>query len=132
MTYYVAYNPSLNNALVGVSDSTLPEMEGIVIEVHDGEMPDLSKFAWNTATLTWYEKFRSTLTKREFLKRFTPEEYSMIKVAAQANSFVDYYWQQFILAEEIIMSDLDTIAGIHLLEQAGILGVGRANEIIGV
>lgn len=43
---------------------------------------------------------------------------------------VDYYWQLFTLAEELDMEDADTIMGINMLEQAQLLGVGRAQEIL--
>lgn len=75
---------------------------------------------------------QKTLTKREFLKRFTAEEYGNVRAAAASNSTVDYYWNLFILAEEIVMEESDTINGIHLLEQAGLIGPGHAQEIIGL
>jgi hypothetical protein len=73
---------------------------------------------------------RAPITKREFLKLFAPDEYGAIKSAANANSTVDYYWQQFILAEFISLSDPDTLAGLQMLEAAGLLVSGRAAEIV--
>ena len=70
------------------------------------------------------------LTKREFLKCFTAEEYSAIKVAAAANATLDYYWQMFMLSEDVHLGDTDTINGVTLLEQAGLIGTGRASEIL--
>lgn len=70
------------------------------------------------------------LTKREFIKRFSVEEYAGIKAAAQANATLDYYWQMFMLAEEINTGDADTVAGVQMLEQAGLIGTGRAGEIL--
>lgn len=70
------------------------------------------------------------LTKREFIKRLTVDEYAAIKATAQVNSTLDYYWQMFMLAEEIDTGDADTVAGVNLLEQAGLIGVGRAQEIL--
>ena len=71
------------------------------------------------------------ISKREFLKRLTPAEYSAIKGAAAANATVDYYWQMFMLVEgDIHLDNPDTIDGLQLLESAGLLAAGRANEIL--
>jgi hypothetical protein len=69
-------------------------------------------------------------SKREFLKKFTPAEYAAIKTAANANATLDWYWQQFLLAEFIDMADHDTVGGIQLLETAGLLAAGRAVMIL--
>jgi hypothetical protein len=73
---------------------------------------------------------KPSISKREFLKRFTPTEYAAIKTAANANATLDWYWQQFLLAEFIDMADPDTVGGINLLETAGLLATGRAAEIL--
>ena len=70
------------------------------------------------------------LTKREFIKRFSVEEYRAIKLAAEQNATLDYYWQMFMLAEEIVTNDADTVAGVQMLEQVGLIGEGRAQEIL--
>lgn len=70
------------------------------------------------------------ITKREFLKRFTPEEYAAIRQATVANAMVDYFWQMFILSEEVDLLNQDTAYGINMLEQAGLLAQGRAMEIL--
>lgn len=131
MTYWVSYDQT-TNALLGVSDTALHDAPGAVVTQFEGDMPDMSRLAWNSATLSWYEKHRNVLTKREFLKKFTPAEYGNIKAACAADSNVDYYWQMFIFAQkdEIFMDEPDTIVGINLLEQAGLIGVGRAAEIL--
>jgi hypothetical protein len=72
----------------------------------------------------------TTISKREFLKKFTPDEYAAIKTAANSNATLDWYWQQFLLAEFIDMADPDTVGGIQLLETAGLLAAGRAAEIL--
>jgi hypothetical protein len=73
---------------------------------------------------------RTPISKREFLKLFTPDEYSAIKSAAAANATVDYYWQQFMLAEFVSMDDPDTIGGINMLKAIGLLTTERAAEIL--
>jgi len=73
----------------------------------------------------------NVITKRAFLKRLTPEEFATIKGAASQNATVDYYWQMFMLSEEIDLLFEDTINGLNMMEQAGLLAAGRAAEILG-
>lgn len=76
------------------------------------------------------EEQTTILTKREFLARITPEEYAAIKNAALQNSYVDYFWQMFTLSEFIDIKYPDTIQGVNMLEQFGVIGAGRALEIL--
>lgn len=122
MPYYVAYNPSLGNALVGVSEHEM--------EAHGGDMPDLSKLLWNTATLMFDAKHVNIVTKREFIKRLTATEYATIKAAAMQSPELDYYWQMFMLADEISLEDVDTTRGVWMLELFGLIAHGRAMEIL--
>lgn len=69
-------------------------------------------------------------TKKDFLLKFTTAEYAAIKAATLVNSTLDYYWQLFNVAGEIVKTDPVTIAGIQTLEAAGLLGAGRAAEIL--
>jgi hypothetical protein len=75
-------------------------------------------------------EIKPPISKREFLKRFTPAEYAAIKTAAAADATLDWYWQQFLLAEFIHMVDPDTVGGINFLETAGLIAPGRAAEIL--
>jgi len=72
----------------------------------------------------------NVLTKRAFLSRLTPEEFATIKGAAAQNATVDYYWQLFMVSEEIDLMFPYTIAGVNMMEQAGLLANGRATEIL--
>jgi len=71
-----------------------------------------------------------TITKRAFLARITPEEYAAIKTAAAQNAILDYFWQMFMVSEDITLDFPDTIAGINMMEQAGLIAAGRAVEIL--
>jgi uncharacterized protein (DUF697 family) len=70
------------------------------------------------------------ITKREFLKRITADEYATLKAASAANAQVDYFWQMYMLSEEIDLNHPDTIGGINALEAIGIFAAGRAAEIL--
>jgi len=76
------------------------------------------------------EVVSKVITKRAFLARITPEEYATIKAAASQNAIVDYYWQMFMVSEEITLDFPDTVSGITMMEQVGLLAAGRATEIL--
>lgn len=76
------------------------------------------------------EQSTNVISKREFISRMTPEEFATIKGTAAANAVVDYYWQLFMVSDEIDLAFTATVAGLTLLEQAGLLAAGRAAEIL--
>ena len=71
-----------------------------------------------------------TLTKLEYLRRFTADERVAIRAAAAANPALEDYLQLMELAQDINTGDPDTIAAVTMLEQAGLIAAGRAQEIL--
>lgn len=71
-----------------------------------------------------------TLTKLEYLRRFTVEERVAIRAAAEQNQVLADYLQLMELAQDINTGDADTIAAVIMLEQAGLIAAGRAQEIL--
>ena len=71
-----------------------------------------------------------TMTKLEYLRRFTGEERVAIRSAAEQNAVLADYLQLMELAQEINTGDADTIAAVTMLEQAGLIAAGRAQEIL--
>lgn len=69
-------------------------------------------------------------TKKEFLFKFTPEEYAAIIAATKTNAVLDYYWQIFMVADNVLKTDPVTIGGVTALEANGLLAAGRAAEIL--
>lgn len=69
-------------------------------------------------------------TKKEFLLKFTPEEYAAIIAATKTNAVLDYYWQIFMVADNVFKTDPVTIGGVQALEANGLLAAGRAAEIL--
>jgi hypothetical protein len=131
MSYYVIDQET--NALLYVSDFEPPN-EFVANGHHVYESPISAteinaKYDWSASQNTFILK-DTKITKRAFIKRFTVVEYATIKTAAEQNPTLDYYWQLFMLAEYIDLGDLDTIQGVHMLEQVGLLGTGRAQEIL--
>jgi len=70
------------------------------------------------------------LTKLEYLRRFTTEERVAIREASKTNPVLEDYLAMMELAEEIDTGDADTIAAVNMLEQVGLIGAGRASEVL--
>lgn len=136
--YYLAYNRNLGNALVAVSEQIIPEQEGVVVETRNGDMPNLDRYAWNTAILDWYEKHRRRVSKLEYMNRFTDEELSAIYSMAKVAVPVEVWLAKFNAATPeadgtaIDLDDTRTASGLFALEAIGLLSSGRANEILGL
>jgi hypothetical protein len=71
-----------------------------------------------------------TLTKLEYMNRFTDAELAGIYTAAKSVIQIEVWLDKFKLAEEINLDDPATIAGVQALEAAGLLPAGRAAEIL--
>ena len=129
MAYY-QYN-EYSNELVQISDFILAPDDHLPVSFVEISKQDLiTLYQWDKSSLSFITKVTRSLSKKEFLKRFTPVEYSNIKIESSTNGTVDYYWQLFMLGESIDLDDTDTISGIHILEQLSLLSAGRALEIL--
>jgi hypothetical protein len=73
---------------------------------------------------------KNALTKYQFMSRFTATERITLEQASTQSPELADWITLFKLTEEINLGDPNTIAGVQMLEQAGIIGVGRANEIL--
>jgi hypothetical protein len=73
---------------------------------------------------------RRILSKLEFLRLFKTEERITLRTVAKTNPVVEDYMQLLELAEEINLDDEDTVGGVQMMEQAGLLGEGRAAEVL--
>ena len=71
-----------------------------------------------------------TMTKLEYLRRFTVEERVAIRAAAEQNVVLADYLQLMELAQDINTGDPDTVAAVTMLEQEGLIAAGRANEVL--
>lgn len=68
----------------------------------------------------------------EYMERFTDDELAAIYSAAKVNSSVEVWLKKFERSTEINLDDPRTVAGVQSLEGAGLIGEGRANEILGI
>ena len=129
MAYY-QYN-EYSNELVQISDFILAPDDHLPVSFVEISKQDLiNLYQWDKSSLSFITKVTRNLSKKDFLKRFSPTEYSNIKLEASTNGVIDYYWQLFMIAESIELDDTDTVSGINILEQLGLLNPGRALEIL--
>lgn len=70
------------------------------------------------------------MTKLEYLRRFTTEERVAIRQVATQNAVLADYLLLMEMAEQVDTGDPDTIAAVAMLEQAGLLATGRADEVL--
>lgn len=68
----------------------------------------------------------------DFLDRFTVNERVAIRTAAKSNAAIDDYLQMLNAAPEgkVNLTSERTVAGVHALESAQLIGAGRAAEIL--
>lgn len=70
------------------------------------------------------------ITKLEFLQRFTQAERVAIRTAAKQSVPIEDYLALVDAATFIDVTRADTVAGVQALEQLGLIGAGRALEIL--
>lgn len=71
------------------------------------------------------------LTHKGFSDRFSDAEMQAILAACQANAALNAWWEKFKLARDINLDDPVTQGGVQALEIAGLIGEGRAAEVLG-
>ena len=71
-----------------------------------------------------------TITKLEYLRRFTTDERVAIRAAAVQNAVLADYLALMELAQEINLDDPDTVSAVQMLEQSGLIAAGRSAEIL--
>lgn len=72
----------------------------------------------------------NSLTKYEFLARFTQDERVLIRATAATNGQLYDFMQMLEVSEEIHLDNPDTMAGVNFLESVGLIDPGRAAEIL--
>ena len=70
------------------------------------------------------------ITKLDYMNRFHDEELAALYSAAKTVVQIEVWLEKFKVSDEIDLSDPRTGAGLHALESAGLIGPGRANEIL--
>ena len=70
------------------------------------------------------------ISKLEYMELFTDNEMVSIFAAAKVSPLVEIWLEKFRLSEFIDLADPRNADGLQALESAGILGQGRAAEIL--
>jgi hypothetical protein len=73
---------------------------------------------------------RTRLTRLEFRSQFTQSELQAIYTARAASVDIQIYLDNLNAAQFIELSDARTITGVQALESGGLIGTGRAAEIL--
>jgi len=87
---------------------------------------------WNEGTLDFdpLPEQEVRLGKIEFLDLFTDTELDAILDAEETDKNVRRFLKKLDLADSIGMSNPSTIDGLNYMEAAGLIGAGRAAEIL--
>ena len=70
------------------------------------------------------------LQKIDFMRLFTAEERKAVRRAAKVNEDIEDYQNLLDLSTVILLTDPSVQAGIPMLEYAGLIGPGRAAQIL--
>jgi len=73
---------------------------------------------------------RRELTPLEFLRLLTQPERVAVRTAAKTNATIEDYLDLIDKADTVNLDNTDVSGGLMLLEQAGLLAAGRAEEIL--
>ncbi len=142
MTYQVAYNPALGNALLGISTYFTSVPEGILVETIDEDMPDISKCIWSEGSLRFIPNTGSReVTKREWRLLFTDVERPLIdkfNATFETNQYLNEVQRDSIrsgledykAASVVNKDDPATTAVLGLYVALGILAPHRPAEIL--
>ncbi len=71
-----------------------------------------------------------TLSKLDYMNRFTDTELAVIYTAAKSSVVVEVWLEKFKLATDINLDDARTVAGVQALEAGGLIHEGRSAVIL--
>lgn len=123
---------------------------GLVINISKGELEQTQQMfpdqiiretgneqignLWDGSTFSAPEEVtpvqRTTITRLAFRNRFTPAEKVALYTAAKENIQIQIYLDDVNSATFVDLSRTDTREGVIALENAGLIGSGRALEIL--
>ena len=70
------------------------------------------------------------ISKLAYMERFTDAELAAVYGAAKVSLAVEVWLEKFKLSEFIDLADPRTLAGLQALESNGLIGAGRALEVL--
>ena len=124
MTTYLVTRKDTGQEVYRYSADAPIEWNGMEFATHDHtEYVEVTQYVPPVAT-------GRTMTRLEFLRRFTGAERVTLRTVAKTNAGLEDYMALLDAAQDVNTGDADTIAGVQFLEAAGLIGAGRAGEIL--
>lgn len=76
----------------------------------------------------------TTMTRLQFMRRFTDDERAAIRAARDSGQSQDLldFWELLKVATSVNINDQDIQLGVGMLEQVGLIGTGRSTEVLTV
>jgi hypothetical protein len=134
MSFQVAYNPSLENALVGVSYAFHEVPEGIITEWHEGDLPDFTKVQWSPGGLNFINTNTQSrfLSTTAFMRRFTFTERLAVRSLEREGDLVVIDAMSLMQGTEdgVNLDDPDVLLTLQYLFSKGIIEYKRIQEIL--
>ena len=124
MTIYIVTAKATGQEVYRYDSSAPVEWHGMEFATHD-HTPVAEQ-----GTVTDVPVVAMTWTKLEYLRRFTQDERIAIRTAAKQVPALEDYVALLELASEVRSDDPDIIAALQMLEGAGLIAAGRAQEIL--
>ena len=131
MSYYIkAKLPE--GELIQVSMEPLVAGESEIVKVRQGEIPDLTRYEWHPGSLAFIESHAgSILSRLAFMRRFSDKELEDLYSLETTQIKIKVWLEKYKAATDIDLTDPDIVSGVHGLEAMGIIGAGRAAEVLG-
>lgn len=133
MSYYVAYRTDTRQPIGIYPDGEQPDFAGdplFDLKWFRGEVPPLSKYRWDDTDLAYVPRDEVAITQLAFRNRFLPAEKTAIYTAAETNIEVRIWLDDLAATTSVRLNNAQTIASVQALEAAGLIGEGRADEIL--
>jgi len=115
--------------LVGLSDASLADLSAAVPEAAQ-ELGYAGQGFFPVEPDPPTPPVVDELNKIDFLRLFTQAERIAIRQAAAVNPLISDYQHMLDVATVVRLSDPDIQTGVPLLELGGLIGVGRAAQIL--
>lgn len=111
------------------SPETLAAAGRAIVEIADASLP--ARWTWDASALLPVStpEVAGPLSKLDMMRRFTLDE--RVSIRQSADPVIIDFRELLAMAEEILIEDADTVAGVNYLETAGLIAAGRAAEILG-
>ena len=123
-TTYIVTNKATGAEVYRYAADTPIEWAGMGFDTHDHSVlaPEESVTDAPVIAMAW--------TKREYLSRFSQAERIAIRTAAKQVPELEDYLELLALATEVRSDDPDVVGALTMLEAGGLIGAGRAQEIL--